>query len=148
MKWLLDTNVVSETAKHRPNDRVLAWLAAQSPDQLAISIVTVAELRVGALAHTDAERRRQLLRWIDTTVDNFLPDRCLPATLEILTDWLRVARRLAVKGIARQAPDLLIAATAHIHDLTIVTRNVRDFTKTGVIVYDPWNAKMHVMDAS
>ncbi len=147
MKWLLDTNVVSETAKLRPNESVIGWIAKQSPEDVAISIITIAEIRFGVSARIDAERRNELLRWIEATVGDWLPERRLPLTVEILTDWLRVARQLATMGITRQAPDLLIAATARIHDLTVVTRNVRDFADTGVIVYDPWNDKTHVMDA-
>lgn len=147
MKWLLDTNVVSETAKRRPNEHVLGWLAKQPPEEFAISDITVAELQAGASTRVDEERRRELLGWIDATVGTWLADRCLPCTVEILADWLRLARHLAAKGITRQSPDLLIAATARIHNLTIVTRNVRDFANTGVVVYDPWTGRTHQMDA-
>jgi len=147
MKWLLDTNVVSETAKRRPNTGVIDWLAGQRPDELAVSMITVAELRMGAFARIDAKRRRELLQWIETTVGTWLADRCLPLSVEILTDWLWLARQLAAKRMTRQAPDLLIAATARIHHLTIVTRNFRDFADTGVLVYDPWSDKTHAMDA-
>lgn len=147
MKWLLDTNVVSETGKRHPNARVVEWLAAQTPDELAISIITVAELRAGALAHSDVERRRELLQWIDGTTSTWLAERCLVITVEILTDWIQMARLLAAKRITRQSPDLLIAATARIHNLTVVTRNVRDFIETGVRVYDPWHDETHLMEA-
>jgi toxin FitB len=147
VKWLLDTNVVSETGKRHPNARVVEWLTAQTPDELAISIITVAELRAGALAHSDVERRRELLQWIDATTSTWLAERCVAVTVEILTDWLQVARLLAAKGTTRQSPDLLVAATARIHNLTVVTRNVRDFIDTGVRVYDPWTTQTHIMDA-
>jgi hypothetical protein len=70
----------------------------------------------------------------------------LPLTSEILVDWLELARQLAGRRITRAAPDVLIAATARIHNLTVVTRNVRDFADTGVVVYDPWNDQTHSMD--
>jgi predicted nucleic acid-binding protein len=68
-------------------------------------------------------------------------------TQDVLVDWLILSRKLAVRGISRTAPDLLIAATARVGDLTVVTRNVRDFADTGVVVYDPWNDQTHRMDA-
>lgn len=147
MKWLLDTNVISETAKRRPNDRVMEWMNARTPDELGVSDITVAELHAGALTLSNTARRNQLLDWIDATVSSWLAERCLPLSVPILTEWLTLARRLAAKGLTRQAPDLLIAATARVHDLTIVTRNIRDFADTGIIVYDPWTGKTYVMDA-
>ncbi len=147
MKWLLDTNVVSETAKRRPNEHVLSWLAKQSPEEFAISHITVAELQTGASTRLDEERRRELVVWIDATVGTWFADRCLPCTVEILTDWLLLARLLAANGMTRQSPDLLIAATARVHNFTVVTRNVRDFANTGVAVYDPWTGKTHHLDA-
>jgi len=146
VKWLLDTNVVSETGKRRPDESVMKWLATQAPADLAISLITVAELRLGALAHAEPDRRRELLRWIDDTLSSWLAERCIPVTVEIATEWLLIARELAIKRITRQSPDLLIAATARIYKLTVVTRNVRDFAGTGVVVYDPWRGKTHAMD--
>jgi toxin FitB len=147
VKWLLDTHVVSETARLRPNASVIGWIAKQSAEDVAISVVTVAELRVGLAARIEVDRRREILRWIEATTGDWPPERCLALTGDILIDWLTLARQLSTKGITRQAPDLLIAATARIHSLTIVTRNVRDFADTGIVVYDPWNDKTHAMDA-
>jgi predicted nucleic acid-binding protein len=145
VNWLLDTNVVSEMAKQRPHDRVVEWLAARPSDDTAISVVTIAELRTGA-ARADIERRQGLLRWIDATVAEWVGERCLQLTIEILVDWLTLTRQLGAKGITRDAPDLLLAATSRVHGLTVVTRNVRHFANTGVVVYDPWNGKTHYMD--
>lgn len=145
MKWLLDTNVVSETGKRRPNPMVIEWLAAQAPHQLAVSVVTIAELHSGALAITEVGRRGELLQWIGTS--KWIAESSLALSLEIVIDWLQMARLLAAKRITRQAPDLLIAATARVHNLIVVTRNVRDFAETGVRVYDPWNDRSLVMDA-
>jgi predicted nucleic acid-binding protein len=139
----LDTNVVSETALVRPNRTVLAWIARQPEDLVAISMVTLAELQEGIGSTADDRRRTQLTLWLERSVIPWLGERSLPVTLEILRTWLEVGRRLARKGIARNSADLLIAATADVHNLTVVSRNVRDFAGTGVIVYDPWNGKTH-----
>jgi toxin FitB len=147
VNFLLDTNVVSETARRRPNATVMKWLAQQSQDAAAISVVTMAELVEGADAVTDTARRNQLTRWLDETVVPWFSDQVLPLTQDVLVDWLILSRKLAARGITRNAPDLLIAATALVRDLTVVTRNVRDFADTGVVVYDPWNDRTHRTDA-
>jgi predicted nucleic acid-binding protein len=113
---------------------------------MAISIVTWAELRVGMLyAHN--ERRRELEQWLDVTVPKWLEQRILALTIDVLTEWLEIGRILAARGINREATDLLIASTARTHNLIVVSRNVRDFANTGVVVYDPWSGKTHRMDA-
>ncbi len=147
MNFLFDTNVVSETARRRPSAKVVSWVAQQPQDAAAISVVTMAELVEGASAATDTARRNQLRRWLDETVVPWFNDQVLPLTQDVLVDWLILSRKLAVRGISRTAPDLLIAATARVGELTVVTRNVRDFADTGVVVYDPWNDQTHRMDA-
>lgn len=146
MRWLLDTNVVSEPIRPRPNQAVLSWLASQAADLMAISIVTLAELRFGAISTANAARRRQLMEWIESELSPRLEGRVLPLTLDTLTEWLETADALASKGITRDAADLLIAATARVHDLIVVSRNMRDFAATGVVVYDPWSGETHRME--
>ena len=147
MKWLLDTNVVSETVRPRPDKAVLRWLGQRSPDQLAISIVTMAELRDGAELASSERRRRELLAWLDTHVTESFRKRTLPLNAEILVDWLRLSRRVAARGRPREPVDLLIAATARTHDLILVSRNRRDFENTGVVLCDPWTGDTHKMEA-
>ncbi len=146
MKWLLDTNVVSESIRPDPNRKVLAWMAAHPGEELAVSVLTLAELRDGVAALGDASRQRLFDVWMSTYVVPNFGDRTLPVTFEILVDWLGLSRLLNVKGRPRGAADLIIAATARVHDLTVVTRNVSDFANTGVVVYDPWSGKTQVMD--
>jgi len=106
-------------------------------------MVTLAELHEGAAIQIDGQRRSELAEWLETTVMPWLGERILPVTLEILVDWLDVGRKLSSKGMTRNPADLLIAATARVHGLIIVSRNVRDFAGTGVVVYDPWNSETH-----
>jgi toxin FitB len=147
MKWLLDTNVLSEGTRSRPDVGVLAWMSSQPREQMAISIVTVAELRDGAATATDERRRRQFEQWIETDVAGLFADRTLPLTLEILVQWLFLGRKLFAKGRPRSAPDLLIAATAWVHGLMVVSRNFGDFAGTGVVVFNPWTGKTHHMES-
>ncbi len=143
MRWLLDTNVVSETVQARPDRAVAAWIGRQPDELTAISMVTLAELRGGASSNADERQRSELTHWLDVSVMSWFGERILPVTLEILVDWLEIGHRLARQGMTRSSADLLIASTARVHDLIIVSRNVRDFAGTGVVVYDPWNNETH-----
>jgi predicted nucleic acid-binding protein len=146
VRWLLDTNVVSETVQPRPNRAVIAWIARQPLELMAISMVTLAELREGVASNRNEQRRIALTQWLDVDVQAWLGERTLPVTLEILVDWLDVGRNLSARGMTRNPADLLIAATAREHNLIIVSRNARDFVGTGVVVYDPWNSETHRME--
>jgi predicted nucleic acid-binding protein len=138
MKWLRDTDVVSENVKRRPKRGVIDWIARCPPSLVAISIVTLAELRVGAETTANRDRRAELMSWIEEEIENLFRNRTLPLTTEILIEWIQLARRNAAAGMTRAPADLLIGATARVHDLVIVSRNARDFAGMGVFVYDPW----------
>jgi predicted nucleic acid-binding protein len=144
--WLLDTNVVSEGIRIRPSPKVIGWLSSRPRNDLAISTVTLAELRDGASTAIDEARRAALMRWIDTDVVPFFSERTIPLTVDILTDWIALSRWSRAKRKSRDAADILIAATARVYELTIVSRNSRDFAGTGVVVYDPWTDRTHRMD--
>jgi predicted nucleic acid-binding protein len=148
VKWLLDTNVVSEGVRERPSRSVVGWLASRPREDFAISIVTLAELHDGALSIDDDKRRKRVAEWIEGEIAKLFHDSILHLTKEILVDWLQLARKLRMKGHTRDASDLLIAATARVHNLILVTRNVRHFAGAGVVVYDPWTDKTHVTDVS
>jgi predicted nucleic acid-binding protein len=145
VKWLLDTNVLSEPVQHRPNQAVLNWLRRHPPPEIAVSIVTIAELRVGVDRLRNAQRRAVLTSWMTNEMEPEFREHTLPLTIEILIEWLGLGRRNAVAGKTRAPADLLLAATARVHDLIVVTRNVGDFVGTGVLVYDPWMDKTHQM---
>lgn len=143
MKWLLDTNVVSEGIRARPNADVLAWMSHQSESDVAISVVTLAELQYGASHVAPSDRRRTIERWLESEVSQ---RTILALTLDVLADWLSLARQLDASGRPQSAPDLLIAATARVHSLVLVTRNLRNFVKTGLVLYDPWTGETHKME--
>jgi predicted nucleic acid-binding protein len=147
VKWLIDTNVVSETATPRPNPRVLRWFGDQPAHDLAISIVTVAELQHGVLLTQDQVRRTDLASWIDRDVFTLFVDRILTIDTAILVRWLDLQRLLAARRQTRSPADLLLAATAQTFDLTLVTRNTRDFANIGITVYNPWTDETQRMEA-
>jgi toxin FitB len=103
-------------------------------------------LNHGVVAVGDAARRDAFDEWMNERILPSFGSRTLQLTLDVLVQWLDLSRRLGAKGRPKSAADLMIAATARVHNLTVVTRNVRDFANSGVVVYDPWNGKTHQMD--
>jgi predicted nucleic acid-binding protein len=147
VKWLLDANVLSENVRPQANQNVTAWISGQSRNDMAVSIITIAEIREGIESDADEAKRRQLTQWFESADMLFFREQTIRLDDRILIDWLRLSRRLSRRQIARQAPDLLIASTARVHNLIIVTRNVRHFAETGTTVYNPWTNETHQMEA-
>lgn len=130
-QFLVDTNVLSELARPRPNARVLAW--AQTINKISLSVITVEEIQFG-LAWKPNPR---LQAWFDA----FLQDHCElhPITTPIAAAAGRLRGTLAARGAPRTQADMLIAATAQLERLTLVTRNVRDFARCGIALLDPFH---------
>jgi predicted nucleic acid-binding protein len=145
VKWLFDTNVVSEGIRPRPARQVIEWSVSLAADEVAISVVTLAELLERAESATDVQVRAYLSDWIESEIRPAFRNRTLALSVEVLTDWLSLSRRLGARGRPQVAPDLLIAATARVHNLVIATRNAKDFAGTGVTLFDPWTGKTHRM---
>ena len=137
--FLLDTNVVSEGIKKRPRPEVAAWLAESSPTSLYVSAVTRGEIRYGIEARIDGAYRRILEAWYPALVAGF-SDRILPVDQVIAERWGVIRRRAEEARRSMPIVDLYLAATAEVHGLTLVTRNVSDFTGWGGPVHNPWRA--------
>lgn len=138
MKYLLDTNVISELRKvgdGKADANVVAWIGAEDAARFFISAITILELERGVLGvqRRDAAQGARLRSWLDGQVRPEFAGR-------ILTVDDTVATRCAHLHVPdrRNEADALIAATALVHDMIVVTRNVRDFDGTGVVVVDPW----------
>ena len=131
---LLDTVVLSELRKTRPSAKVLAWLQKQQPDQLFISVVSLGEIERGIVKarKTQAEFANRLTDWLEDLVLLY-SDRILPVSALIARRWGRLSAELGHDGA-----DLLIAATALDHSLTVATRNVRHFAPSGAGVVNPF----------
>ena len=136
MRYLLDTNVISEVSKgEHGNQKVIAWYASMAPDSLSISVLVVGEIRAGVekLRLRQAERAAAFERQLVLVIDLFA-DRIIGIDRRIAEHWGRLNARQR-----RPAVDGLLAATALVHGLTVVTRNARDFASTGAEVLNPFD---------
>ena len=134
MTYLLDTTVLSETRKRQPEAGVANWIAATPPDRLHVSVLTLGEIEQGITrvrGRGDRNQASALERWLRDVQAGF-EDRVLPVTLPVATAWGRQQYTQPLPLI-----DALIAATARVHGLTVVTRNVKDFELAGVEVLNP-----------
>jgi len=135
--FLLDTNVVSEALRPRPNARVVAWLRAHE-ERAWLSVVTIGELEAGIRAAPDAHRAEGLRAWLDDVLIPQFAYRLLPVDLDVARRWGETTASARAAGTPVGAVDALIGATAARHGLAVATRNVRDFEPLGVEVVDPW----------
>jgi len=140
MAWLLDTNVLSELRRPRPEPRVVAFVADRPLQQLFVSSVTLAEIRFGIELLAEPNRRAELNEWLTHKVRPMFEHRVLQVTEDIMLKWRLLVEVGRKTGHVFSQPDLLIAATAIQHNLTVVTRDRSDFDKSGVPVLNPWNA--------
>lgn len=139
-RWLLDTCVLSEYAGAKPDPRVMSWLAAADEPALGLSVLTLAELRRGALALPPSRRRSTLESWIDVALPERFSSRVLAVDKTVADLWAERQARLDRQGRPLPMFDGLIAATAAVHGYGVVTRNERDFAAFGVPILNPWRA--------
>jgi predicted nucleic acid-binding protein len=139
MSYLLDTNVVSEWTKPQPNAGVTTWLQEADEDRVFLSVATVAELRHGIERLAAGSRRKKLDTWLSEELPLRFESRILPVTTEVADEWGRVIARCEAGGRPLAAMDGLIAATAAVHGLTLVTRNTSDFETALKALLNPWN---------
>jgi toxin FitB len=138
MSFLLDTNVLSEPMKERPNSGVLDWLSRVNEDEVFVSVVTITELRYGVERLATGKRRERLDGWLRKDLISRFEGRILPVDLGIGDACGRLMARSESTGRPIEARDAFIAATAEVHGLTLVTRNTSDFEPTLKAIINPW----------
>lgn len=138
--WLLDTNVLSELRRPRPEPRVVAFVAKRPLDSLHVSAVTLAEIRFGIEMVAAAGRRSELSDWLTHRVRPMFEQRILPVTEDIMFKWRLLVEEGRKAGHTFSQPDLIIAATALEHGMTLVSRNTADYARARVPVLNPWKA--------
>lgn len=138
MNYLLDTNVVSEWVKPRPDPGVASWLAEADEDRLYLSVMTLTELRYGIERLPDGARRKRLDSWLSNDMPFRFEGRVVPIDGEVAASCGRIMARRESMGVPIGMADAFIAATAVVHACTLVTRNVSDFKPSIASIISPW----------
>jgi len=139
MSFLLDTNVISEFTKPKPNDGVQKWLRAHQDQNLYLSVITIGELQQGIVRLPQSKKRMNLISWLNDTILVEYADFILPIDVDTMLHWGTLTGNLKQQGRNLSVMDGLIAATAQQQQLDLVTRNVLDFANTGLTIINPWN---------
>lgn len=139
MKFLLDTNVISELQRPRPDERVVAWFGTIADEDLCLSVITVGEITQGIekVRATNDQKAQQLEAWL-TGLRTRFADRILPIDVDIAERWGRLNAGALRAGHQPAFSDHVLAATALSRGLTLVTRNTRDFERAQVVLKNPW----------
>ena len=138
--FLLDTNIISELIKAKPEPRVTAWIENIDESLLYLSVLTLGEIRKGITSLREGGRRVSLEAWLDRDLVLRFSDRILSLDLAVADRWGRIAGSTSAKRSPVPVIDGLLAATALHYDLTLVTRNIADIAGSGLAVFNPWQA--------
>lgn len=135
MSYLVDTNVISETFKEKPNVRVIEWYNAVPSESLFISVLTLGEIRKGVEKLNASKKKKQLILWLEHQLPIWFEKRIIPITREVADRWGYLCAHCE-----RSLPaiDALLASTALAHNLKLVTRNTKDFDLTGLEIINPF----------
>ena len=136
--WLLDTNILSELRRPQPHPNVTTFVAGQPLQSLFVSSVTLAEIRFGIELVTDVAKRADLTDWLTHKVRPMFDQRVLMVSEDVMLKWRLLVEEGRKVNHTFSQPDLIIAATALYHGLTLVTRDTDDFARTPVQLYNPW----------
>ena len=136
--WLLDTNILSELRRARPEPKVVEFVGLQPLETLYVSEVVFAEIRFGIELLENATRRAELHSWLTHKIRPMFEQRALPVSEDVMLKWRLLVETGRKVGHTFSQPDLIIAATALHHSLTVVTRDRSDYDRAGVPVLNPW----------
>ncbi|MGA2716394.1 MAG: type II toxin-antitoxin system VapC family toxin [Bryobacteraceae bacterium] len=137
--YLVDTNIPSELTRETPDARVAAFLGNAGKEGVFLSVMTIGEICKGIDMLPASQKRNALQDWLDVDVRSWFAGRILAVTESIAERWGHLAATAKQKGVTLAVVDGVIAATALEHGLTLVTRNVKDFSDLGVVLLNPWD---------
>lgn len=140
MRFVLDTNILSEVTKPRPEGRVLQWLNELDEDRCFISVVSIAEIRRGVVLMDGGRKRDALDEWLTSDQPHRFEHRVLPVGERVALAWGDLMGQAKRNGRGLSSMDGLIAATAIAHELALATRNIKDLEGFGIDLIDPWGA--------
>jgi predicted nucleic acid-binding protein len=138
LSFLLDTNVISEWVKPQPHPGVIRWLAEADEDRVFISVISIAEVRRGLELMPRGQRRNRIAMWLEEDLPMRFEGRILPVDLAVAQEWGVTFEHAKRHGVTPGIMDAFLAATARVGELTLVTRNVKDFQHLGMPIFDPW----------
>ena len=138
MRYLLDTNALSEGVSRRPNPGVIAWGLRQSSLDLFVSVLSFGEIRKGIELRFQDARRATLENWLGTVLPAQFQGRILPVDEAVSAEWGRITAVGQKNGRVLPSVDGLLVATAIVHGMTFVTRNERDCADRGATILNPW----------
>lgn len=138
MNLLLDTNILSEVQRPQPELSVLNWLAELDEDRAFISVISLAEIRRGIALLEQGRKREALADWLTNELTDRFSGRILPVDQQVAIAWGDLMAVSKQRGCGLASMDGLIAATALIHNLTLATRNVKDFQSLDLQIINPW----------
>lgn len=138
MRYLLDTCMISELTRKQPHPAVVSWVDAQNESHCFLSVLTLGELRKGIDLLPDGRKKTALQSWLDLDLRDRFEGRILDVDAEVAERWGADCAKAQQQGIQIPVVDGLIAATAAIHGLIVVTRNVKDMQSTGIPLVNPW----------
>ena len=141
MNFLIDTNVISELTRPRPDAEVVSFLHETDEDRLSMSVVTLAELRRGVALKDEGKAKRALESWLANDLVERFSGRIVDIDRPIADCWGELMASAKRRGLALHVMDGFLAATAAVRQLTLATRNVKDFAPFGVPLYDPWTSR-------
>lgn len=136
--YLLDTNVLSEPTRKAPEPQILRWLNSVHPRALYVSVLSLGEIQKGISLEPGRRKRATHEKWLADILANTEDGNLLPIDTAVARKWGEMTAAARLQGRTLAIVDALLAATALVHDLTVVTRNARDFAGTGVRVFNPW----------
>ena len=138
--FLLDTNCVSELVRVKPEPRVTEWMDAVDESSLYLSVLTLGEIRKGLSSLAPGRRRTHLETWLNVDLQTRFSSQILPIDAAVADRWGLLAAQANSRGVSLPIIDGLLAATALHYNLTVVSRNTKDFTNAQVPVLNPWEA--------
>lgn len=139
MSYLLDTNVISEIVKNAPNESLLKWIDDIDIENLYLSVITIGEIRKGIVGIQEPQRKEKISHWLEIELPDFFEERILNIDIKVADMWGKLQGKN--KGYTMPAIDGLIAATAYVHNLKLVTRNKKNFIHAPIEIINPWEVE-------
>ncbi len=138
MKYLLDTNIISEFISKIPNKNVIDYILALDENDLYLSVITIGEIKAGIEKLDKGSKKEKLLYWLENDLLNRFKDRIIDIDTEVMLQWGSINHRLKQLGKPLPIMDSLIGATSEVRDFILITRNEKDFKNLNIKVVNPF----------